>query len=530
MRAEKLAQPAQPTMQSQDPREESGSSRRKTLPMERSKEASEYEFSGNFTTVEVAIAHINAGTRDDTVKEDDVEEVEADLIKWSHKLFDALGHAPASTNDKLKGDQQAFYKDGQDNAATAIHNQMRSKELCELVEARVVATVGAAIAVHRTGIPRRVCIERVSRRSGLAPELGITCSERLERMIKAVQDNKAIAKDVVDGDFEKLVHSPDSYLKQKIGNTKNNATKKRTLDAAIGKAKKLDAEGSGDIDSHGAAKKRRTVLSTNDVDPTNVLSSAPTSSGPSPLLYPSRTNSTCSGAQSYPDQNYMEASEQDAQSLMEARQGGVPSLGAASMASLPSADPRPSRSDMFAAGHHADLTQSSTGSYQYGSVYSPYVMGGVAAYDSNYQITHHLQTMPPKGSPFGKDRFDHSTDSWSIFTAPSRYNTETLSENTEYPTDDHLYQQPPPKPNVDSQLRFGWEPFTNSHSALRTSQAVAAPSSGDQSVRPKRRSALVPGFTDMTAMLGDSHVEEEDERVDPNLMDPVLRGNSGGFL
>ncbi|SMQ54351.1 unnamed protein product [Zymoseptoria tritici ST99CH_3D7] len=446
-------------MQSQDPREESGSSRRKTLPMERSKEASEYEFSGNFTTVEVAIAHINAGTRDDTVKEDDVEEVEADLIKWSHKLFDALGHAPASTNDKLKGDQQAFYKDGQDNAATAIHNQMRSKELCELVEARVVATVGAAIAVHRTGIPRRVCIERVSRRSGLAPELGITCSERLERMIKAVQDNKAIAKDVVDGDFEKLVHSPDSYLKQKIGNTKNNATKKRTLDAAIGKAKKLDAEGSGDIDSHGAAKKRRTVLSTNDVDPTNVLSSAPTSSGPSPLLYPSRTNSTCSGAQSYPDQNYMEASEQDAQSLMEARQGGVPSLGAASMASLPSADPRPSRSDMFAAGHHADLTQSSTGSYQYGSVHSPYVMGGVAAYDSNYQITHHLQTMPPKGSPFGRDQLDHSTDSWSIFTAPSRYNTETLSENTEYPTDNHLYQQPPPeskpKRRLPASLRMG---------------------------------------------------------------------------
>ncbi|SMR58780.1 unnamed protein product [Zymoseptoria tritici ST99CH_1E4] len=501
--------------------EESGSSRRKARQMERSKEAAEYEFSGNFTTVEDAIAHINAGIRDDTVKQDDVEEVEADLVKWSKRLFRALLHTPASTNDKLKGNQQAFYMDGQDNASIAIHNQMRSKELCELVEARVVATVGAAIAVHKTGIPRRVSLERGSRRSGLAPELGITCSERLERMIKAVQDNKAIAKDVVDGDFEKLVHSPNACLKQKIGNSKNNATKKRTLDAAIGKAKKMDAEVAGDTDSHGAAKKRRAVSSTNSVDPASDLPTS-TSSAPQPPFDPTRNSFTFSGAQSHGDAPYKSVSGQELQTHSGALQSEVSSLGTASTESLLSAG-------TFNSGHRLSFTQSSVGSHQNGSSHSPDVMGRVYEPDSDYQAASHLHTMAPERHPFKNHQPDTSADSWSTFTAPSRYTADTISENTVYPTDDSMYQQAPMSLNAGSQFRFGWQQATNTYSTLQTDQVLAATSLGDHNGSPQRRSTRIPGSTGMAAMLGKSHVEEEDERIDPNLMDPVPRRNSGRF-
>ncbi|KAK4494673.1 hypothetical protein PRZ48_014029 [Zasmidium cellare] len=155
---------------------------------------------------------------------DDWQEVKAHHIHDSSaRLFEALHAEPGPPPDNFTDDQTVYYYEHQDIVRQSVLNKIHADP--RKAEARTMMLLEEIINVHEHGVPKSVW-ERRDIKSGYLLEADLPCSQRLADVIKAVDNDKYVALDVLSGTgLADLARSPARYLRRKHENCRVNARK-----------------------------------------------------------------------------------------------------------------------------------------------------------------------------------------------------------------------------------------------------------------------------------------------------------------
>jgi hypothetical protein len=156
-------------------------------------------------------------------------------------IYCALLEAPDRVpfyGPQLNEEQQDDYEDQQKIAHATLAgrlqdpiDRLRAKAQCSLLfhEALMIHEAGVGPGVYQAVVEE----ESTKKRNATIPKVldRQTCSTRLNMIVKAVQSNKLVAADVVDGlHFDKIAMSPRSYARSKASFQKSNFVRQKNLD------------------------------------------------------------------------------------------------------------------------------------------------------------------------------------------------------------------------------------------------------------------------------------------------------------
>ena len=167
------------------------------------------------------------------------------IMRFSKQIFDALLAPPVQPPNHWDDEKKDKYRTSQLNAFARCSNAMLTDEDQSDASARCRLVVHDAIKLHENGLlineltreARASFIQdgpinkkgdptRFKTGASLLLDVGITCSERINKIIEAVRKNKIVAEDVLDG-FKTLdiVRCPTAFLDCKITNFTGNSGK-----------------------------------------------------------------------------------------------------------------------------------------------------------------------------------------------------------------------------------------------------------------------------------------------------------------
>lgn len=190
---------------------------------------------------------------------DDVPQVKGQLQVLAAKAYRALLH-PYDGNAITDDRHDAYLQ--QQNAATAyLQKTLTTPAQLKAAQASCILLIDAAIAIHEHGVSRdryrkhTTAFDNEHRiDDSYMIALDLTCSQRVEQLIRAVKGNKLVARDVLEQkNLLRFAECPEAYPRRKGQYLRSNTTRQNKVDD---RAAEDEAKG---ILGRKAATKRRAV-------------------------------------------------------------------------------------------------------------------------------------------------------------------------------------------------------------------------------------------------------------------------------
>ena len=185
------------------------------------------------------------------VDNDDFEEVEREAQQYAKRIFHAILKQPDDIPADVPVAKRSAWQDQQETALEECQKLMRSTDDIRDACAHALFTIREAVNLHRNGIPVRQLEDKSAKRvnedlekvlrskkpavrtkSDNPIDRCIKCSERIDKISKAIVDNKLVARDFLDDkrqNIPDLVRSPTAVTNRKLQYLRNTLSKKALL-------------------------------------------------------------------------------------------------------------------------------------------------------------------------------------------------------------------------------------------------------------------------------------------------------------
>jgi hypothetical protein len=185
------------------------------------------------------------------VDDDDFEEVEREAQQYAERIFGAILTQPDDIPANVPVEKRSAWRDQQATALEECQKLMRSTNDIRDACALALFTVREAVSLHRNGIPVRQLEKKSAKRvkedhekvlrskrpairtkANNPVDKSIKCSQRIDKISKAMVDNKLIAEDFLDAkrwNIIDLVRSPTAVTNRKLQYLRNTLSKKSLL-------------------------------------------------------------------------------------------------------------------------------------------------------------------------------------------------------------------------------------------------------------------------------------------------------------
>ena len=204
---------------------------------------------------------------------DDPETVRREqFYDWCGRLYAAVQHPAGNVPTHFDDAQKKYWVEHQ--STQHVHNMrcLETPDDIKKAKARVMIVIDEILSVHEHGVPKSD-IEEAEKHRGKSypPNMDLSLLDRLKDIVKYVEKNKYISRDVLKGtNLVDLVRSPYLYNKRKMGNVKTNNVRKIDLGFAKDwRDQEQDAEQTG-----VAAPKKRGRKAQGGVTRTTSMTSA----------------------------------------------------------------------------------------------------------------------------------------------------------------------------------------------------------------------------------------------------------------
>ncbi|CZT24186.1 uncharacterized protein RCC_09903 [Ramularia collo-cygni] len=193
----------------------------------------EVRWSGEINTVQEArnfLASLSETLQIPKVQNDDAEGIRrGGLATFGSAILQAIVHRPATTPTGLQEEQRLYYIKQQRGAMSKIQHALSTDQGQKKAESMILMLLDAAIDCHIVGLPREDFTPKAASKGSYKSLTNLTCGQRINRIISAVQRHKLVSIDVLEGKgLQDLARNPDEHLSRKIKNLRSNALSNKT--------------------------------------------------------------------------------------------------------------------------------------------------------------------------------------------------------------------------------------------------------------------------------------------------------------
>lgn len=188
-------------------------------------------FQPRFASADAAREHAFRRIKMTGISNDDVDTVKNNAENYVRRIMEALATSTYLENDPRNKMSQENWKRWQDESGQVLQSVMSESDkdvLVTQIEAKARLIVEEIIKVHEMGYRPYINVDRRS-----------TCSARMEKAIKSIQDYTKVREDIIRVfDVHQFAAHPELFGKRKGDNAKCNDKKRKDKVAATGKQAK----------------------------------------------------------------------------------------------------------------------------------------------------------------------------------------------------------------------------------------------------------------------------------------------------